>query len=74
MNLEILIFINDNYNIMSQFIVDKNGKKTHIVLPLKEYEELLEDLHDLSVVEEREKLNNETISHEEAISDILSDD
>jgi hypothetical protein len=36
-----------------QFIVDETGKKRAIVLSLKEYEELLEDIHDLAVIAER---------------------
>jgi hypothetical protein len=28
-----------------QYIVDANGQKTAVVLPIEEYEELLEDLH-----------------------------
>lgn len=36
-----------------QFIVNKKGQKTAVVLPLEKYEELLEDLHDLAVVAER---------------------
>ncbi len=36
-----------------QFIVDDKGRKTKVVLPIKDYEKLLEDLHDLAVVAER---------------------
>ena len=36
-----------------QYIVDENGKKTAVVIPVKEYRRLLEDLHDLAVVAER---------------------
>jgi len=36
-----------------QYIVDENGKKTAVVIPMREYQRLLEDLHDLSVVAER---------------------
>ena len=36
-----------------QFIVDSNGKKTAIILSMKRYQELMEDLHDLAVVAER---------------------
>jgi PHD/YefM family antitoxin component YafN of YafNO toxin-antitoxin module len=36
-----------------QFVVDVNGRKTAIILPMKRYQELMEDLHDLSVVAER---------------------
>ena len=35
-----------------EFIV-KNGKPTAVILPIAEYEELLEDLHDLAVVARR---------------------
>ena len=36
-----------------QFLVDAQGKKTAVVLSIKRYEKLLEDLHDLAVVAER---------------------
>jgi len=36
-----------------QFVVDKNGRKTGVVLSLKRYQELMEDLHDLAAVAER---------------------
>ncbi len=36
-----------------QFIVDETGKKTAVILPLEDYKELLEDIHDLAVIAER---------------------
>ena len=36
-----------------QFLVDPEGKRTAVVLPMKQYERLLEDMRDLSVVAER---------------------
>jgi PHD/YefM family antitoxin component YafN of YafNO toxin-antitoxin module len=36
-----------------QFVVDPNGKKTAVILSLKRYQELMEDLHDLAMVAER---------------------
>jgi PHD/YefM family antitoxin component YafN of YafNO toxin-antitoxin module len=33
--------------------VDGEGKKMGVILPVSEYEQLLEDLHDLAVVAER---------------------
>jgi len=36
-----------------QFVVDPNGKKTAVILSLKRYRELMEDLHDLAMVAER---------------------
>ena len=37
----------------NRFIVDENGKRVSVVLPVGDYEELLEYLHDLAVVAER---------------------
>ena len=39
--------------IKKQFIVDEKGTRTAIILPIKEYEELLEDLEDLAIIAER---------------------
>jgi len=39
--------------IRERFIVNENGKKTAVVMPLSDYRRLLEDLHDLTVVAER---------------------
>lgn len=36
-----------------KYIVDEKGKKTAAILPIKKYEELMEDLHDLAVIAER---------------------
>jgi len=36
-----------------QYLKDESGKKAFVVLPVKEYEALLEDLHDLAVIAER---------------------
>jgi len=39
--------------IQTQYIIDESGQKTAVVLPVEEYEELLEDIHDLAVIAER---------------------
>jgi PHD/YefM family antitoxin component YafN of YafNO toxin-antitoxin module len=36
-----------------RYVVDGKGKKTAVILPVKEYAQLLEDLNDLAVVAER---------------------
>jgi PHD/YefM family antitoxin component YafN of YafNO toxin-antitoxin module len=36
-----------------QYVVDEHGNRVAIILPLQEYEQLQEDLHDLAVVAER---------------------
>ena len=38
-----------------QYVVDRHGKKTAVILPVKQYEQILEDLHDLAVVAERRR-------------------
>lgn len=38
-----------------KYIVDEKGNKTAVVLSIKEFEGLKEDLHDLAVVAERRK-------------------
>lgn len=37
-----------------QYVANANGKKIAVLLPLAEYEKLQEDLHNLSVIAERE--------------------
>ncbi len=40
--------------IQQQYIINEKGQKTAVVLPFKEYEELLlEDIHDLTIIAER---------------------
>jgi PHD/YefM family antitoxin component YafN of YafNO toxin-antitoxin module len=36
-----------------QYIVNAQGRRKAVVLPLKEYEQLMEDLHDLAVIAQR---------------------
>ncbi|MBA7515539.1 hypothetical protein ES705_07581 [subsurface metagenome] len=35
------------------FIIDGKGNKTAVVLPVAEYEDLLEDIRDLTIIAER---------------------
>ena len=46
-----------------QYIVDAKGQKTAVVLPVDEYDELLEDLHDLAIIAERR--DEATVTFEE---------
>jgi hypothetical protein len=36
-----------------QFLLDDSGRKKFVVLSVREYEEILQDLHDIAVVAER---------------------
>jgi hypothetical protein len=46
-----------------QYLTNGKGKKTAVVLPIGDYEKLLEDLDDLAVVAERR--DEAAIPHEE---------
>jgi PHD/YefM family antitoxin component YafN of YafNO toxin-antitoxin module len=39
--------------VQKQYIVDAKGRKAGVILSLKRYQKLMEDLHDLAVVAER---------------------
>lgn len=49
--------------IEGRYLVDTNGKKTDVLLPVEQFQELLEDLHDLAIVAERR--DEPTISRKE---------
>ena len=36
-----------------KYIINEKGEKTAAILPIKKYEKLVEDLHDLAIVAER---------------------
>lgn len=39
--------------VKEQYITDEHGERVAVILPLHEYEQLQEDLHDLAVAAER---------------------
>ena len=47
-----------------QYVTDSDGRRKAVILPVEEFEELLEDLDDLAVAAERR--DAPTIPHEEA--------
>ncbi len=48
-----------------KFVVDRAGKKKEVIIPYRDYENLLEDIHDLAVIAERR--SEKTSSHKEMI-------
>ncbi len=54
-----------------QFLLDEQGKKTSVLLPIQEFYELLEDLEDLAVIAERR--DEPTTSHEDFLAELKSD-
>jgi len=46
-----------------QYVVDEKGDRTAVIVPIGEYEELIEDLHDLAIIAERRE--ESTVSPDE---------
>jgi hypothetical protein len=53
------------------YLTDDQGRRTAVVLPISDYEKLMEDLEDLAVVAERR--DEPTIPHQEFIADLKRD-
>ena len=51
-----------------QYLTDEKGDRTAVVLPIGEYEKILEDLNDLAVVAERR--DEPLIPHDQFIADL----
>jgi PHD/YefM family antitoxin component YafN of YafNO toxin-antitoxin module len=54
-----------------QYMTNEQGAKTAVVVPLPDFEQLMEDVEDLAAVAERR--NEETISHEEVLKSLKAD-
>ena len=48
-----------------EFLTNEEGERISVVLPIEEFNELLEDLEDLAVIAERR--DEETISHQDLL-------
>ena len=58
-------------SLILQYLTDEHGDRTAVVLPISDYEKLLEDLDDLAVAAERR--DEPAISHETFIADLQRD-
>jgi hypothetical protein len=54
-----------------QFITNDTGEKTSVILPIVEFQELLEDLEDLAIAAERR--DEPTVSHEQLVRELKED-
>lgn len=54
-----------------KFVIDESGNKKEVVISYRDYERLMEDIHDLTIVAERK--DEETISHVEMIKRLKKD-
>lgn len=51
-----------------QYVTNQAGEKTAVILPITEFEKLLEDLQDLAAVAERR--SEPTVSHDELLAEL----
>ncbi len=54
-----------------QYVTDQTGVKTGVLMPIAEFEELLEDIEDLAAVAERRE--EPTVSHEDLVVELKRD-
>jgi len=54
-----------------RYITNQNGEKTAVIVPIEEFEELLEDVEDLAAVAERRE--EPTVSHDELLAELKRD-
>lgn len=54
-----------------KYITDKKGKKTEVIMKVKDFEELIEDLNDMAIIAERR--DEETITHKDLIKELKRD-
>ncbi len=54
-----------------RFITDENGQRTAVILPVEEYDQLLEDLADLTVVAQRR--DEPAIPHDKLVEELKED-
>lgn len=54
-----------------QYVANEQGERTAVILPIQEFEELLEDLEDLAALAERRE--EPTLSHQEVLAELRRD-
>ena len=58
-------------NIHPNYITNDNGEKLSVILPIEEFEDMIEDYQDLAIVAERK--DNELTSHDEFLEELKQD-
>lgn len=57
--------------LVKQYVTNEAGEKTAVILPIDEYQELMEDIEDLAAIAERRE--EPTISHEQLLTELRQD-
>ena len=53
------------------YVINTAGEKIAVILPIREFQELIEDLEDLAAVAERRE--EPTISHDQLVAELKRD-
>ncbi len=70
MNSTIAIMINTK-ELALNYITNESGEKTAVILPIAQFEELLEDIEDLAIAAERRE--EPTVSHADLLAELKQD-
>ncbi len=54
-----------------EYVTDSDGNRKAVIMPIKEYDELMEDIQDLAIAAERK--NEPTISHGQLLAELNKD-
>ena len=55
-------------NLHPQYITDDNGEKVSVVISLKEFENMLEDIEDIAAIADRK--DEDTTSHNDFLNEL----
>ena len=61
-----------NKDLALNYITNEAGEKTAVILPIAQFEQLLENIEDLATVAQRR--DEPTISHEDLLSELKQDE
>ena len=68
---EALVQVNKSKKLNPQYVTDPQGNRTAVILPIEEYDELLEDLEDLATIAGRR--DEPFIPHEQVLEELRND-
>jgi len=61
----------DVKGLVRQYITNEAGEKTAVIMPINEFQELIEDIEDLATIAERRE--EPTISHQQLLAELKQD-
>ncbi len=61
----------NNMTTAIQYLTDETGEKTAVLLPISDYQRMMEDIEDLADIVDRRK--EPTITHEEFLAQLKED-